>query len=81
VATVGSEGAGDGEERQDDGGEREEEGGAVYEVPQYTGAVHYKVPKTGYYCVGTYLHSLSLFKSNRPSSSSEFKSMEMNEMK
>jgi len=32
-----------------------QEGGdvdVVYEVPQYTGAVHYKVPKTGYYCVG-----------------------------
>lgn len=52
-------------------GERQDEGegtggGAVYEVPQYTGPVHYKVPKTGYYCVGTFplyfvlLHSLSI---------------------
>jgi len=52
-ATVGTEGGGDGEgsgERQDEGS-----GGAVYEVPTYSGAVHYKVPKTGYYCVGTSL--------------------------
>ena len=49
-ATLGTEGGGDGEgsgERQDEGS-----GGAVYEVPTYSGAVHYKVPKTGYYCVG-----------------------------
>jgi hypothetical protein len=56
-------------ERQDEGGS----GGAVYEVPQYTGPVHYKVPKTGYYCVGTFLnlshlpsislHSLSFYPS------------------
>jgi len=39
-------------ERQDDG--ESAGGGAVYEVPQYTGPVHYKVPKTGYYCVGTF---------------------------
>lgn len=32
-----------------------DEGGAVvYEVPVYTGPVHYRVPKTGYYCVGTW---------------------------
>jgi hypothetical protein len=48
-------------ERQDEGGG----GGAVYEVPTYSGAVHYKVPKTGYYCVGTsffipYIHSIPL---------------------
>lgn len=36
-----------------------EGGGVVYEVPVYTGPVHYKVPKTGYYCVGTsFLNSL-----------------------
>jgi hypothetical protein len=45
----------------EESGERQDEGaggGAVYEVPQYTGPVHYKVPKTGYYCVGTYLYSM-----------------------
>jgi len=50
-ATLGTEGGGDGE----GSGERQDEGGAVYEVPTYSGAVHYKVPKTGYYCVGTSL--------------------------
>jgi hypothetical protein len=54
---LSSENEGSGE-RQDEAGERQE-GGAVYEVPQYTGAVHYKVPKTGYYCVGTSLHIIS----------------------
>jgi hypothetical protein len=40
----------------EESGERQDEGsgGAVYEVPTYSGAVHYKVPKTGYYCVGTF---------------------------
>jgi hypothetical protein len=60
----------------EESGERQDEGaggGAVYEVPQYTGPVHYKVPKTGYYCVGTFLnlshlpsislHSLSFYPS------------------
>jgi hypothetical protein len=42
---------GDGGERQGDSSE----GGIVYEVPTYTGPVHYKVPKTGYYCAGTSL--------------------------
>jgi hypothetical protein len=42
----------------EESGERQE-GGAVYEVPTYSGAVHYKVPKTGYYCVGTCLYSTS----------------------
>ena len=46
-----------GEEGGENEGERQEEeggtgGGAVYEVPTYTGPVHYKVTKTGYYCVG-----------------------------
>jgi hypothetical protein len=40
--------AGDGTERQEEGGN------AVYEVPSYTGPIHYPVPKTGYYCVGTF---------------------------
>lgn len=33
---------------------QEGEGGGdtVYVVPTYTAPVHYKVPKTGYYCVG-----------------------------
>jgi hypothetical protein len=47
----------------EESGERQDEGaggGAVYEVPQYTGPVHYKVRKTGYYCVGTYLYSIFL---------------------
>jgi hypothetical protein len=47
----------------EESGERQDEGsgGAVYEVPTYSGAVHYKVPKTGYYCVGTFpLYSCSL---------------------
>jgi hypothetical protein len=60
----------------EESGERQGEGaggGAVYEVPTYSGAVHYKVPKTGYYCVGTFLslfhlpsisfHSLSFYPS------------------
>jgi hypothetical protein len=37
-----------------------EGGGVVYEVPTYTGPVHYKVPKTGYYCVGMSLLLTSL---------------------
>lgn len=41
----------DSPERQDEGGGGE--GNTVYEVPTYNGAIHYKVPKTGYYCVGT----------------------------
>jgi hypothetical protein len=51
----------------EESGERQDEGaggGAVYEVPQYTGPVHYKVPKTGYYCVGTYLYSIFLHSSH-----------------
>ena len=46
------EGEGRGERQDEEGGGGG--GGAVYEVPQYTGPVHYKVPKTGYYCVGTF---------------------------
>ena len=42
-------------ENEESGERQEEGGGAVYEVPTYSGAVHYKVPKTGYYCVGTSL--------------------------
>jgi len=45
----------EGEDGGENEGERQEEeggGGAVYEVPTYTGPAHYKVPKTGYYCVG-----------------------------
>lgn len=38
------------DEGQAEGGEQG--GGAVYQVPAYTGPIHYKVPKTGYYCVG-----------------------------
>lgn len=55
-ATVETEGSGGGVSGGGDG-ERQDEGsgGAVYEVPTYSGAVHYKVPKTGYYCVGTFL--------------------------
>ena len=45
-------------DRQDEG--ESPGGGAVYEVPQYTGPVHYKVPRTGYYCVGTF-HIYSIF--------------------
>ena len=41
----------DSPERQDEGGGGE--GNTVYEVPTYSGAIHYKVLKTGYYCVGT----------------------------
>jgi hypothetical protein len=37
------------DDNDDQGGDG---GGAVYEVPAYTGPVHYPVPKTGYYCVG-----------------------------
>ena len=40
----------DSSQRQDEGGGGE--GNTVYEVPTYSGAIHYKVPKTGYYCVG-----------------------------
>jgi hypothetical protein len=50
----------------EESGERQGEGaggGAVYEVPQYTGPVHYKVPKTGYYCVGTFLRLSHLLHS------------------
>jgi len=59
-ATVGTEGPGGGVGGGGDG-ERQDEGsgGAVYEVPTYSGAVHYKVPKTGYYCVGTSFSILS----------------------
>jgi hypothetical protein len=39
-------------ENEESGERQDEGGGAVYEVPTYSGAVHYKVPKTGYYCVG-----------------------------
>jgi len=60
----------DSPERQDEGGGGE--GNTVYEVPTYSGAIHYKVPKTGYYCVGTstlFLISL-LLRSSASSSSS-----------
>jgi hypothetical protein len=78
--SVGSEDTSIGSEdmisENEESGERQDEGaggGAVYEVPTYSGAVHYKVPKTGYYCVGTFLnlfhlpsislHSLSFYPS------------------
>jgi hypothetical protein len=57
--TEGVKGATSQSEEPTESGERQDEeagGGndnAVYEVPTYSGAIHYKVPKTGYYCVGT----------------------------
>lgn len=50
-------GATESSQRQDEGSasDGEGEGNTVYEVPTYSGAIHYKVPKTGYYCVGTSL--------------------------
>lgn len=58
----------------EESGERQDEGaggGAVYEVPTYSGAVHYKVPKTGYYCVGTFLSipSVSILSHSIPTRS------------
>lgn len=39
------------------GGSKDDEdrqggGDVVYQVPTYTAPIHYRVPKTGYYCVG-----------------------------
>jgi hypothetical protein len=52
--TVGLEPTESGERQDEDGGgDGEGFDNAVYEVPTYSGAIHYKVPKTGYYCVGT----------------------------
>ena len=61
-------GTGNGDENGDGNGD----GNTVYEVPTYSGAIHYKVPKTGYYCVGTsilFLISLLLRSSTSSSSS------------
>jgi len=56
--------SGDLNSANEESGERQDEGsgGAVYEVPTYSGAVHYKVPKTGYYCVGTFHLFISLLR-------------------
>lgn len=49
----GLKGASDQDEsRQDDNESGTGGGDTVYQVPTYTGPIHYKVPKTGYYCVG-----------------------------
>lgn len=62
-----------GDEDGADGGAQEQGSGdggggtAVYEVPVYTGAVHCKVPKTGYYCVGMSASSSSSSSAPSPS--------------